>query len=450
MTKLKKDAEQLKAYKLQAQIVVKKAQDEANQARAEAEAMRREAQEAMEKSALESRQAKADLEIARLTMQEATVMAEKKTYDKFYEEIKKMREEVEITNKKAFEAIARARSESQKAREELEMVKKASEATVITARKEALEAKKEAESAKQSMLEIINQSQAESRKIREEAEASVTRANEAMMQAKRDIIDITRHEIVSTRQAYEVPDDVVQSSEIKSEPTDAGKLDSEHVATVLHEMRTPLHSICGFAKLLKEDDVSDDATRKEFLSLMVQQSESLNKLIDDLSHLLNDKGETLPINKEPVSPFKIITEAIDSVHTIAEQKKNLISHNLTPSLPEIEADAFRIKQVLVNLLTNAIKFSPENRPIFVKAGVRDKELMVQVTDSGIGIPGAELSAIFNKYYQAENRGNVAGTGLGLYICQNIIKAHGGRIWAESVEGKGSTFSFSLPITAARQ
>jgi signal transduction histidine kinase len=129
----------------------------------------------------------------------------------------------------------------------------------------------------------------------------------------------------------------------------------------------------------------------------------------------------------------------------AEQKKNVIAHNLSPALPEIEADAFRIKQVMINLLTNAIKFSPENHPIFVKAGVKGGELIVQVIDYGIGVPEKELTAIFEKYYKAENRGDIEGAGLGLYICQQIVNAHGGRIWAESIEGEGSTFSFSLPL-----
>jgi signal transduction histidine kinase len=445
--KVKKDAEELKAYKLQAQIAVRQAQDEANKARAEAEAARREAQEAIQKAALESHQAKADRELAGQTRQEATVMAEKQAYDDFYEEIKKMRLEVQITNKTASEAMTRARGESQRAREELEMVKKASEAAINTARQETLEAQK----AKQAMLEITSQAQDESRKVREGAEVSIIKANETIMQAKKDIINLTRDEIVRTRQELEATGKTVEYSEVRGgPPAGAAKLDSDYVATVLHEMRTPLHSISGFAKLMLEEDVSDDATRKEFLSIMVQQSESLNKLIDDLSHILYDKSEAFSIHKEPVSSYKIITEAIDSVQGMAQQKKNLISHNLTTSLPEVEADAFRIKQVIINLLTNAIKFSPENRPIFLKAGVRDEELLVQVIDYGIGIPKTELPAIFNRYYQAENRGDVEGTGLGLYICQQIIQAHGGRIWAESVEGEGSTFCFSSPIATARQ
>ena len=163
-------------------------------------------------------------------------------------------------------------------------------------------------------------------------------------------------------------------------------------------MRTPLHSISGFAKLMLEENVTDDTTRKEFLSIMVQQSDSLNKLIDDLSHILNDRssdaGAGFGIHKEPVSSRKVISEAIDSVQGMAQQKKNLISHNLTSGLPEIEADATRIKQVIINLLTNAIKFSPEGSSIFVKAGVRNRELLVQVIDHGIGIPEAEIASYF--------------------------------------------------------
>lgn len=448
--RVRKDSEQLKAYKLQAQVTIKQAQDEVKKARVEAEAIRREAEDAIEKASLESRQAKADMELARQSIQEATVIAEKQAYQEFLEEIQKIRKEVEITNKKAYDAISNARSESQRVKEELDIVKKSSEAAVNTLQRETLEAKKKAERAKQTMNDIVNQSQEENRKVREKAETSVLRANETIIQAKKDIIDITRDEIIKARQELEESVKDEESSEETMRNPNYKKLDSEYIATVLHEMRTPLHSIFGFAKLLKEEDVSDDATRKEFLSIMVQQSESLNKLIDDLSNILNDKSESLSIHKESVSSYQTIAEAIDGVQTIAQQKKNMISHDLTPSLPEIEADAFRIKQVIMNLLTNAIKFSPEKRPIYVKAGVRDEELLVQVIDYGIGIPKKDLAAIFNKYYQAENRGDVEGAGLGLYICQQIIKAHGGRIWAESVEGEGSTFCFSLPITITRQ
>ncbi|MHB8105702.1 MAG: sensor histidine kinase, partial [Dehalococcoidales bacterium] len=280
-----------------------------------------------------------------------------------------------------------------------------------------------------------------------EAEKAIIKANDAIMQAKKDVIDITRGEIVRARLELEAPGSA--KDEGASGKSSDQKLNTEHVTNVLHEMRNPLHSISGFAKIMLEENPADENTRKEFLNIMVQQSESLNKLIDDLSSTLNDNGETFDISKTTVSPDEIISGAVDSVQGMAQQKKNLISYSPDASLPEIEADAFRIKQVIVNLLTNAIKFSPENSPIYVSAEVHDKELYVQVIDRGIGISQADIPAIFDRSYRGANRGDAAGSGLGLYICRQIIEAHGGRIWADSAEGEGSTFTFSLPIGSAR-
>jgi signal transduction histidine kinase len=448
--KVKKDAEELKDYKLQVQIALKKAQEETDRAKAETEAIRREFQEVLKKTALEKQQANADIEHTRRIMKEAAITAERQTYDKFTQEINELREEIDISNKNANDAISRAQGETQKAREELEMVKKSSEEAINKARQEALIAQIELERTKQSMFEIIGHSQEKNHIGKEEPELSLMTPDEAITRVEDDTNNASVEEIVESGQKPGTPKKSKKSGRAKGEQLGREKLDSDYMATVLHEMRTPLHSIFGFAKLLKEEDISDEATRKEFLSLMVQQSESLNKLIDDLSNVLNGTSETLSINKEPVSSYQTITEAIDSMRIMAEQKKIMITHNLNPTLPEIEADAFRIKQVITNLLTNAIKFSPENRPIFVKAGVKGGELIVQVIDYGIGVPEKELTAIFDKYYKAENRGDIEGAGLGLYICQQIVNAHGGRIWAESVEGEGSTFSFSLPITKVVQ
>jgi signal transduction histidine kinase len=441
--KLRKYAEELKAYKLQAYIAVKQAREEASKAKAEAEAARCETQEALEKAALESAHAKADIETAHKMMQEATVIAEKHAYDEFLEEVQNMRQEISAINAKAREAINKAQLESRQAKEELAMVKKTSEESVNTARREAIEAKEEAEKAKQAVIETKSRSKEETRKLRQQTETSVIQASEVITQAKKDIINITRDDIIRSRQELEAP---FRAEKSIDQPV-SEKLDTEYVDTVLHEMRSPLHSISGFTKLLKEDGVADEATRQEFLSIMEQQSETLNKLIDDLSDILNNKNEGLTIKPEAVSSYDMINEAINSVQSMALQRNNLIGHNLTPELPEVKADASRIKQVITNLLTNAIKFSPENRPIFVKAQSKDNELLVQVIDYGIGIPKGELKAIFNKGHQADNRGEVEGNGLGLYICQQILKAHGGNIWAESVEGEGSTFCFTLPIIA---
>ncbi len=446
--KVKKESEELRALRIQAMVAVKKAQDQEKKARAEADAMRLEAQQAIEKAASERQQAQTDIELARKAIQQASAIAEKLAYDKFLGEIKKLREEVDITNAKAHEAIARARSESQRAKQELEIMKKACEKEIDAARRETLEAQNEVERVKKAMFEVINQSQETSRRVQKEAEDNLKLANQALMQAKKDIVNMTRDEIIKSRQDFEEPQTTLKPGEVTTVQPGQAKLDAENIATVLHEIRTPLHSISGFAKLLKEDNISDAKTRKEFLSIVEQQTENLNKLIDDLSSILNNKSEVLSVKNESVSSHKIITEAVDSVQTIAQQKKNLIIHELASDLPEINIDVSRIKQVITNLLTNAIKFSPENSPILVKAQIKDNALLVQVIDHGIGIPGAELSAIFDKHYQATNRGNVAGDGLGLYICRQIINSYGGKIWAESVEGQGSTFCFSLPVNMA--
>jgi signal transduction histidine kinase len=451
--KVKKAAEESKVSKLRAQFEVKQAQAETKKAREEAETLRREAKSAIGKAALEIQQSKADMELARRTIQEASVIAEKQAYERICEEMKQMRGEVETTKKEAQEAIAKAHGETQHSKQELEMVKKNALEALNTARKETIEARKEAEKAKQAVVDTIGQAKEENRKVRDQAEKSIIKANEVIMQAKKDVINITKGEIIRARQEFESSANVNVIVEKMQEKPSASNPNTDHIASVIHEMRNPLHSIAGFAKLMLEEDVSDEKTRKEFLSIMVQQSESLNKLIDDLSNNINDNHDNdaaFSVNKEAVSSAGVISEAIDSVQEMAQQKKNLISRDLAPSLPEIQADGFRIKQVIVNLLTNAIKFSPEGSSIYVKAESRDSELLVQVIDCGIGINQADIPAVFDRYYQAKNRGDADGVGLGLYICRQIIEAHGGRIWAESIEGVGSTFSFALPIASARQ
>jgi nitrogen-specific signal transduction histidine kinase len=446
--KVRKSAEELKTCKFQAQAAIMQAQEETQKARAEAELHRREAKTSLSKAAMETQQAKADMELARRTIQEATVVAEKQAYEKMTQEMKQMREDVDSTNKKAHEIISKAQAESQRAKEELETSKKNSDRALSESRKETQEVKAEAEKAKQAMHEAISQAEKESRRVKEEAEKSIIKANEAIMQAKKDVINLTRGEIARARQELESPVKAKEAvMELESVKPTAKNPNSDHLASVLHEMRNPLHSISGFAKIMLEEGVTDDKTRKEFLTIMVQQSASLNKLIDDMSNSLNDKGETFTVSEATVSPHDVISEAVDSVQQLAQQKKNLISYDVAASLPEIKADGFRIKQVIINLLTNAIKFSPESSPVYIKAGVVDKELIVQVIDSGTGISPADMPSIFDRGFRGANGDNAEGAGLGLNICREIIESHGGRIWAESVGGEGSKFSFSLPLAA---
>jgi signal transduction histidine kinase len=441
--KAKKDNEQLKVIRLQAEITVKQTLEDARMLKEEAERMSRQAQESINRATLESQQAKETLEIAKKKVQEAEVMAEKKAYEKFLEEIKHLRQEADVTNKTALAAITKAREETRTAHEEVSKIQRACDEAILKAQDEARVAREDAESSKQSMLEAITVTQEENRRITQEAETSILKANEAMMQAKQEIITLTRKEMTQTRQDLEFAGDFNQDGN-----SNAGKkgdgLDTGYVANVLHEMRAPLHSISGFAKLMLEDGVSDGGTRKEFLTLMVQQSDSLNRLVEDLSGVLTKNETSFSIHKTTVPSRTIVEDAINSVQSTAEQKKNLISHNLTASLPDVYADGLRIKQVIVNLLTNAIKFSPERSPIYVRTSVLEKEVLVQVIDRGQGMSELERSTLFYRRRSIRSS-EQQGEGLGLFICRQIIEAHGGTIWVESIEGKGSTFSFTLPI-----
>lgn len=447
--KIKKDTEALKNYKLQTKIAVKQAMDEANRLKEEADMVRREAQEAINRAAQETLKARKDMEMAEKKMQEATSVAEKQAYEKFCQELTVIRNETEATNKAAYEAITKAREETKQVRQELEMAKRAHEEALSLARQEIAKYKAEAQNAKQKAQESLFQAQEEARRAKEEAEAAMLKASETMFKAKEDLIKLTRGEISRVRQEIE---SVGNGAEIPAEKKPVQienehtiKLDSHRIATVLHEIRTPLHSISGFARLMLEEDITEPATRKEFLSLMVQQTENLSRQIEDLSGILHNSFGLFTIEKETVSAAQMISEAVDGVKAIAEQKKNLIHRSIPPSLPPVEADVLRIQQVITNLLTNAIKYSPEKSNILVKAETRGNELLVHVMDRGCGIPEAEIPRIFERYYRASNHGENPGSGLGLYVCRQIIEAHGGKIWAESVEGQGSTFSFTLPL-----
>ena len=144
----------------------------------------------------------------------------------------------------------------------------------------------------------------------------------------------------------------------------------------------------------------------------------------------------------------LLQRTTQELYSVANQKNILLSGDIPPTLPDMEVDSQRLRQVMFNLLGNAIKFSNDGDCINVKAEVKNSSLLVQVTDQGVGITEEAMPYLFDKYYQVKNTTRVGGLGLGLYISKQIIEAHGGQIWADSTEGVGSTFSFTLPLDKA--
>jgi len=167
--------------------------------------------------------------------------------------------------------------------------------------------------------------------------------------------------------------------------------------------------------------------------------------VDNLLDTSRLEAGQFSIQKRLTPIENIIHSAVETFYTLTDEKGIIITEDIPPALPQIEVDAERLKQVMMNLLSNAIKFTEDAGPVTVKVEARDSELLVQVADRGIGISEEAMPHLFERFRQAEATSRIGGAGLGLYISRQIIEAHGGRIWAKSKEGKGSTFSFTLPL-----
>jgi PAS domain S-box-containing protein len=225
------------------------------------------------------------------------------------------------------------------------------------------------------------------------------------------------------------------------------KMKSDLLSTVSHELRTPLATIKGYSTLILDyySRLNSDETR-EYLKSIDISTDRLAKLVDNLLDTSRMEAGLLKLEKSPTSIMQLIKGVAieagiraDQYHVVAKSVKRL---------PRVNIDAKRIRQVLDNLIDNAIKYSPTGTEIAISADRAGDELLISVTDQGPGIPKGELTNIFERMYRIEQRlySGADGIGLGLYICQRLVQGHGGRIWAESVPGKGSTFTFTLPLT----
>ncbi|NJN99124.1 MAG: hypothetical protein HC875_36045 [Anaerolineales bacterium] len=226
------------------------------------------------------------------------------------------------------------------------------------------------------------------------------------------------------------------------------QLKDDFMSTISHELRTPLFSIQGFVQLMLEDETLEPATRQEFLNIIHTQAVQLGEMVNNLLDLSKFDEGKLELERRPVAILDVIHQTILKLQGFAHQQKVKLLPSLPGMLPILIGDAQRLEQVLTNLIGNAIKFSKADSDVIVTASANDSELQVEVKDNGIGIPTEALDRIFSRFYQVEDKSerSARGSGLGLHIAQRIVKAHGGRIWAESEAGQGSTFCFTLPLT----
>jgi len=218
------------------------------------------------------------------------------------------------------------------------------------------------------------------------------------------------------------------------------------LSNVSHELRAPLASIKGFTTALLQPDVRwDKETQRDFLQTIDQESDRLNRLIGDLLDMSRLEAGALKLEKGNYH----ISEILDSVgRRLAKLTENHELRMIAPKeLPPVFVDEMRIGQVLTNLVENSTKYSKAGGLITIETQLNGDRIIFSVTDQGEGIPSELLPRLFDRFYQVKSvaRGRKSGMGLGLSICRGIIAAHGGQIWAESWAGKGSRFSFSLPV-----
>jgi PAS domain S-box-containing protein len=226
------------------------------------------------------------------------------------------------------------------------------------------------------------------------------------------------------------------------------QMKSDFVTAVSHELRTPLTSIYGFAEtLLRQDVLFGDEERRTFLRYITSESERLTGIVDQLLNVARLDTGDLQVNLAPTDVRAVVSDVVRS----AEQAVTANGHSFVLDLPEepldAEADGEKLRQILANLVDNAVKFSPEGGTVTIAARLSDERVEVRVVDEGIGIPEDEQRRIFTRFYRGESvtrDPGVGGTGLGLFIAHGLVSAMGGRMWVDSREGAGSSFAFELP------
>jgi two-component system sensor histidine kinase GlrK len=227
------------------------------------------------------------------------------------------------------------------------------------------------------------------------------------------------------------------------------KIKSDFYSLMSHELRTPLASIKEGTSLLVESLKEKDITAKQrkLLAIMTEESNRLIKLVNSLLDLSKMEAGMMVYAFTRADLIALIRKAVREIEPLAEKKNVTIAIEVGEGLPLIKVDTERIMQVLRNLIGNAVKFTPQDGYVYVSALASDQGVEVSVRDTGVGIAKESLTAIFDKFQQdvLTHSSKIKGTGLGLSFVKHIVKDHGGKIWAESTLGQGSTFIFVLPV-----
>ena len=219
----------------------------------------------------------------------------------------------------------------------------------------------------------------------------------------------------------------------------------ELVGNISHDLRTPLAGIKIMVETLQDGAINDKNAAIDFLARIESEVDRLTQMVSELTELSRIEAGNAELKKEPVNLNNLINEAVMQLKPLADKQNVTLNVMLSNKLSVVEADKDRISQTITNLIHNAIKFNRSGGSVTVTTTSDDKTAIVNVIDTGIGIPRADLPHVFERFYKADKSRTNRGSGLGLAIAKHTIEAHGGTISVQSEEGKGSTFSFTVPL-----
>jgi len=219
----------------------------------------------------------------------------------------------------------------------------------------------------------------------------------------------------------------------------------DFISNVSHELRTPLASLSLVVETLKDGAIDDPEAARRFLSFIESELSTLTQMVEELLELSQIESGQVPFRLKVTPVAKLIKKPVKRLAPQAERLNVTVETIIPEGIPPVLADSRRIQQVVMNLLHNALKFTPEDGHVTLKAEVVGPEVVISVRDTGMGIPADDVPRIFERFYKIDRARADEGVGLGLSIAKHIIQSHGGRIWVESAEGRGSTFFFSLLV-----
>jgi two-component system phosphate regulon sensor histidine kinase PhoR len=258
-------------------------------------------------------------------------------------------------------------------------------------------------------------------------------------------VDVAGRELWLSFEAVALDDHTVYAFRDSTHDHRLEELRSQFVATISHEIRTPLASLHGAALTLREHDDLPAQTRDDLLEMIAEQSNRLANLVEEILVAGQLDSGSLSIVVDSFDAEELVHGVVAAVQSRVEGERT-IDVVVPPAVPKVHGDPERTRQVLLNLLDNAVKYSPSRGRIEVGLEAVDDRLRFTVRDEGHGIPVGERERIFDKFYRLDpdQRRGIGGTGLGLYICRELVRSMHGQIWVESDPGEGTVFGFELP------